>query len=32
MSFFDVEIDAYIRKNGTLIPVFDLAPNCFYVY
>ena len=32
MSFFDVEIDAYIRKNGILIPVFDLAPNCFYVY
>lgn len=32
MSFFDVEVDAYIKRNGLLYPVSDLAPNTFYVY
>jgi hypothetical protein len=32
MSFFGTDIEAYIRKNGMLYPVNDMAPNNFYVY
>ena len=32
MSFFETDVEAYIRRNGLLYPVSDLAPNTFYVY
>lgn len=32
MSFFETDVEAYIKRNGLLYPVSDLAPNVFYVY
>jgi hypothetical protein len=32
MSFFETDVEAYIKRNGLLYPVSDLAPNIFYVY
>ena len=32
MSFFDIEVEAYIKRFGLLYPIDDLSPNNFYVY
>ena len=32
MSFFNNEVEAYIKRFGMLYPVNDLSPNNFYIY